>query len=396
MELNIHLPTLLLLSVTINLMVGGLLWLVYRLRDRQSCFRLWALACVTFVAGSALAGARTVIDVPLVTVLAAHLCLGLSPWLVLAGIHNLLGMPLVGGGKSSRVLVACGVLYVTGLLVSHAGDALVPRLLTALWSALVFSVAIYRLASCARTPRLPFQILQTIFGIHGILMMLQVIVIGTSEWEMVGLDVDAVLTLILAHHLMLATATVMALPLLAFTQAERNLKLLAERDELTQLLNRRAFFQQGIAAFEQARAQQHTLTVLMIDLDYFKEINDQWGHEVGDSVLSFVATIMTEELRDGDIIGRIGGEEFAAVLNTGGRREVEAVTERLLRKIAERGKWMDGRPLNLSASIGGVAISTQTHSFNDMMRLVDSAMYQAKEKGRNRVQFSASAHAESC
>ncbi|WP_203298881.1 GGDEF domain-containing protein [Marinobacter sediminum] len=387
MELNIHLPTLLLLSVTINLMVGGLLWLVYRLRDRQTCFRLWALACVTFVAGSALAGARIVIDVPLVTVLAAHLCLGLSPWLVLAGIHNLLGMPLAGGGRSSRVLVACGVFYVTGLLVSHAGDALAPRVLTALWSALVFSVAIYRLASCARTPRLPFQILQTIFGIHGILMMLQVIVIGTSKWELVGLDVDAVLTLILAHHLMLATATVMALPLLAFTQAERNLKLLAERDELTQLLNRRAFFQQGIAAFEQARAQQHTLTVLMIDLDYFKEINDQWGHEVGDRVLSFVATIMTEELRDGDIIGRIGGEEFAAVLNIGTRKEVETVTERLLTKIAKRGYQVGGYPLPISASIGGVAMSAHTQSFQEMMRRADSAMYQAKDKGRNRVEF---------
>lgn len=391
MELNIHLPTLLLLSVTINLMVGGLLWLVYRLRDRQTCFRLWALACVTFVAGSALAGARTVVDVPLVTVLAAHLCLGLSPWLVLAGIHSLLGLPLAGGVKSSRVLAVCGVVYVLSLLASYAGDSLVPRLLTALWSALVFSVAIYRLARCARTPRLPFQTLQSIFGIHGILMMLQVLVIATSKWQLISLDVDAVLTLILAHHLMLATATVMALPLLAFTQAERNLKLLAERDELTQLLNRRAFFQQGIAAFEQARAQQHTLTVLMIDLDYFKEINDQWGHEVGDRVLSFVATIMTEELRDGDIIGRIGGEEFAAVLNTGSCREVEAVTERLLRKIAERGQRVDGRLLNLSASIGGVAISPQTHSFNDMMRLADSAMYQAKGKGRNRVQFSANA-----
>jgi diguanylate cyclase (GGDEF)-like protein len=387
MELNIHLPTLLLLSVVINLMVGCLLWLVYRLRDLQACFRLWALACVTFVAGIVLAVARSVVDAPLVTELAAHLCLGLSPWLVLAGIHNLLGVPLAGGKKSSRVLVVCAVVYVAGLLVSYAGDTLVPRLLTALWSALVFTVAIYRLASSSRTPRLPFRILQTIFGIHGILMMLQVLVIITSRWELVGLDVNAVLTLILAHHLLLATATVMALPLLAFTQAERNLKLLAERDELTQLLNRRAFLQQGRAAFNQAREQQQGLTVLMIDLDYFKQINDRWGHEVGDSVLSFVATIMAEELRDSDIIGRIGGEEFAAVLNTGSCKEVEAVTERLLRKIAGRGRWVEGRPLNLSASIGGVVISPQTHSFNDMMRSADAAMYEAKDKGRNRVEF---------
>lgn len=126
MELNLHLPTLLLLSVAVNLMVGGLLWLVYRLRDRQVCFRLWTLACLTFVGGSLLACAGSVVEAPFVTVFAAHLCLGLSPWLVLAGIHRLLGLPLAGGVKSSRVLAVCGVVYVASLLASYAGDSLIP------------------------------------------------------------------------------------------------------------------------------------------------------------------------------------------------------------------------------------------------------------------------------
>jgi len=387
MDANLHLPTLLLLSIAVNLMVGGLLWAVFRLRQRQPCFRLWSIACVVFVAGTVLASLRAYVDAPGLTVLSAHLLLVLSPLLVLMGIHRLLGLPVTGSSRTSRVLVAVIVVYVIGLLTTFTSTTPIPRLLTALMSAIVFSLAIYRLNRSSRTPRMPFRVLQVIFGIHGTLMMLQVLVILTRNWSLITLDVDAVLTVILVHHLLLVIATVMALPLLAFTESERDLRILAERDELTQLLNRRAFFQQGLDAFKQARDHQHSLTVLMIDLDYFKQINDQWGHEVGDGVLQHVARIMAEELRDGDIIGRIGGEEFAAVLNTGSREEVKAITKRLLQKIAERAYSMDGVPLSLSASIGGVAISPNVQSFHEMMRMADSAMYQAKENGRNRVEF---------
>ena len=387
MDLNLHLPTLLLLSMAVNLMVGALLWAVYRLRQRQSCFRLWSVACGVFVMGTILASLRAYVDVPLVTVFAAHLLLVLSPLLVLWGIHRLLGFPATGSLQTSRVLMVAGLVYVVGLSVSFNGTTLIPRLLTALMSAVIFSLAIYRLNRSSRKPRMPFRLLQVIFGIHGTLMMLQALVITTGNWPFMALDVDAVLALILVHHLLLVTATVMALPLLAFTESERDLRSLAEHDELTQLLNRRAFFQQGLAAFKQARQHRHSLTVLMIDLDYFKQINDRWGHEVGDSVLRHVARIMTEELRDGDIVGRIGGEEFAAVLNTGSREEVKVITERLLQKIAERAYVVEGLALSLSASIGGVAISPKTQSFHDMMRSADSAMYQAKENGRNRVEF---------
>ena len=387
MDLHLHLPTLLLLSMAMNLMVGGLLWAVYRLRERQPCFRLWSMACAAFVVGTLLASLRAYVAAPLVTVFVAHLLLAFSPLLVLMGIHRLLGFPAIGSVRTARTLIIAGTVYVVGLTVSFAETTHLPRLLTALFSTIIFSLAIYRLNRSSRTPRMPFRILQVIFGVHGTLMMLQVLVIATGHGTLVALDVDTVLAMILVHHLLLATATVMALPLLAFTQAERDLRTLAEHDELTKLLNRRAFFQQGLAAFANARQHRHSLTVLMIDLDYFKQINDRWGHEVGDSVLQHVARIMTEELRDGDIIGRIGGEEFAAVLNTGSREEVKAITNRLLHKIAERAFLVEGKPLSLSASIGGVAISPSIQSFHEMMRLADAAMYQAKENGRNRMEF---------
>lgn len=387
MELNVHLPTLLMLSIAVNLLIGGLLWAVYRLRDRQSCFLLWSWACVSFAIGSLLASARSVIDVPLITVLMAHLSLGVSPLLLLAGIHSLMGLPVFGSQRSARILRIASVMYGSGLALSFSGDELAARLLTALYSALLFSLAIYRLSTSRRKPRLPFRVLQGLFAIHGTLMMIQVLSIVAARSGLVEMDIDTVLALVLFNHLLLATATVMALPLLAFTQAEQDLRELAERDELTQLLNRRAFYREGLAAFEQARSRGQSLTVLMIDLDYFKQINDRWGHAVGDDALQFVATLLAEELRDVDTIGRIGGEEFAAVLHTGNRADVEAITGRLLVRLAERGRMVNGRPLNLSASIGGVAMASGTGSFGEMMRQADSAMYRAKTMGRNRMEF---------
>ncbi|MBW0148469.1 GGDEF domain-containing protein [Marinobacter arenosus] len=387
MELNVHLPTLVMLSIAVNLLIGALLWAVYRLRDNQPCFLVWTGACASFVLGSLLASAGAFIEAPLLTVLVGHLSLGVSPLLLLAGIHRLMELPFFGSRHSARILKFASGIYVFGLVVSFEGDPVAARFLTALYSALLFSLAVYRLSRIKRKPRLPFRVLQSLFAIHGILMMIQVLTIACGRSGLVTVDIDAMLSLILFNHLLLATATVLALPLLAFTQAEQDLRELAERDELTRLLNRRAFYREGLAAFEQARQRGQLLTVLMIDLDYFKQINDRWGHAVGDDALRFVATLLAEELRDVDTVGRIGGEEFAAVLNTGNRAEVEAITGRLLARLAERGRVVAGRPLYLSASIGGVAMTPETGSFAEMMQLADAAMYRAKTKGRNRVEF---------
>lgn len=387
MELNIHLPTLLLLSIAVNLLVAGLLWAVHLLRERQSCFRLWAFACITFAVGSLLASARALVDAPLVTILSAHLFLGLSPMLLLAGIHSLMGLPLLGASRSSRILLVAGAAYLAGLLLFSTGDPMIARFLTALLSVVLFSLAIYRLSTIGRKPKLPFRVLQGLFAIHGLLMMAQVLMIATSRSGLMDVDIDTMLTLILVNHLLLAIATAMTLPLLAFTEAERGLRELAERDELTQLFNRRAFFRQSTVAFEQARLKGQSLTVLMIDLDHFKQINDRWGHAVGDQALRLVSRLMDEQLRDADIIGRIGGEEFAAVLNTGNRQEVEAITVRLLDNIAKRGRHLDGLPLHISASIGGVASASGFEQFTDLMDAADKALYEAKRKGRNRVEL---------
>ena len=380
MGFTVHLPTLLLLSVAINLLIGGLLWAIFRLRSRQHCFRLWALACMTFAVGTLFAGTRAFIDTPWITVFLAHLFLGLSPLLVLAGLQRFSG----SASRKTRRSPAC---YLLILLLTFQGDPLNARLLTALFSAAIFIFAVYTLSKLDTTPSLPVRILKVLFTMHGVLMMSQALVIGMDWLGLNQANTGFVLQLILVNHILLATATTLALPLLAFTHSEQRLRVMAERDGLTGLYNRRSLFREGIRAFDQATQSQTQLAVLMLDLDHFKQVNDRWGHAAGDDALRLVARTLKNELRDDDIIGRVGGEEFAMVLRITGDDDVRIITRRLLDTIATNGQEIDGLPLYISASIGGVEKAGHHKTFADMMIEADAALYNAKDKGRNRAEF---------
>ncbi|MBJ7276114.1 GGDEF domain-containing protein [Marinobacter salarius] len=387
MGFTVHLPTLLLLSVAINLLIGGLLWAIFRLRSRQHCFRLWALACMTFALGTLFAGTRAFIDTPWITVFLAHLFLGLSPLLVLAGLQRFSGSASLKNRRFGHALRLSAAGYLLILLFTFQGDPLNAHLLTALFSAAIFSFAVYTLSKLNTTPSLPVRILKVLFTMHGVLMLSQALVIGMDGLGLNQANTGFVLRLILVNHILLATATALALPLLAFTHSEQRLRVMAERDGLTGLYNRRSLFREGIRAFDQATQSDTQLAVLMLDLDHFKQVNDRWGHAAGDDALRLVARTLKNELRDDDIIGRVGGEEFAMVLRITGDDDVRIITRRLLDTIATNGQEIDGLPLHISASIGGVEKADHHKTFADMMIEADAALYNAKDKGRNRAEF---------
>lgn len=387
MGLSVHLPTLMMLSVAINLMIGGLLWTIYYLRGQQHYFLLWALACCAFATGGLLAGARVFVDAPWLTVFMAHAFLGLSPLLLLSGLERFARGATHNIEHPRYVFRVAMASYLVVLLAVFQSDPLSARLLTALFSAIIFSFAIYCLTFSASQPALPHRILQILFALHGMLMTVQCLVITMNWLGISQANTDTILRLILINHTLLATATVLVLPLLAFIRSESQLRALAEKDGLTELLNRRSFFQEGNRAFEEATTEGTPMAVLMLDLDHFKEVNDRWGHATGDEALQMVAGILETELRDQDIIGRIGGEEFAIVLPLSGEESLQAITHRLLNAISNEGASVNGMPLNLSTSIGGIERTEHHHSFADLMLQADKALYRAKNKGRNRVEF---------
>lgn len=162
------------------------------------------------------------------------------------------------------------------------------------------------------------------------------------------------------------------------------LKELANRDHLTGLHNPRAFEALFEETLNYAKANQKSFSLLMLDIDYFKSINDTYGHSSGDAVLSQIGELLQDFVRSGDVCARKGGEEFIIILNYCTRNHAIHVAEKL-RVLIEQNKFVLPNNLLLSITVSiGVATFPDTKS-NVMLDQVDEALYEAKHQGRNRV-----------
>ncbi len=167
---------------------------------------------------------------------------------------------------------------------------------------------------------------------------------------------------------------------------EENLQWLATTDGLTGLLNRRRFMELAEQAFQRASRYRNPMTLIMFDADRFKTINDTFGHDGGDEILKALAREATAVLREVDIIGRIGGEEFTIVLPQTGLKGGLQLAERLRQRIAENTVNLpNGRSARITISLGVAELSQELNSLDELIKAADIALYQAKENGRNRV-----------
>ncbi|HET19445.1 MAG TPA: diguanylate cyclase, partial [Chromatiales bacterium] len=172
---------------------------------------------------------------------------------------------------------------------------------------------------------------------------------------------------------------------------ERELELLASIDGLTGALNRRQFMLEANQRLLECAAQASPLALLILDLDHFKLVNDTRGHLAGDEVLNKVTATVHATLRQKDLFGRLGGEEFSVLLTDTDERGAQELAERLRAAIeAMRIPLADGGIIRPTVSIGGVRASSETDilpTITDLLSHADRALYQAKATGRNRVVF---------
>jgi diguanylate cyclase (GGDEF)-like protein/PAS domain S-box-containing protein len=170
-------------------------------------------------------------------------------------------------------------------------------------------------------------------------------------------------------------------------RAEEELAHLAHHDALTGVANRAMLSEQVERELAVARRRGSRLAVVFIDLDYFKHINDTYGHETGDVVLKELASRLARSVRAIDIVGRLGGDEFVVVLSeVSDARDVIALTDKLRRECG-RPLHVNGHEVRLAVSMGVSLFPDDAHDFRTLLRFADSALYQAKGEGRNNVQF---------
>ena len=165
---------------------------------------------------------------------------------------------------------------------------------------------------------------------------------------------------------------------------------MARTDSLTGLANRQALMEHAKGEFSRARRYSRSLSVIMIDIDHFKSINDQYGHAGGDQVLRQLGRQCSSRLRDSDFLGRIGGEEFALLLPDTPRDSAHHVAERMREQLSKTSINLDNDiTLNVTASFGVAAMNENDVDFNAVLQRADAAMYEAKHAGRNQVKSAA-------
>ncbi|AUH52288.1 hypothetical protein CXB49_16445 [Chromobacterium sp. ATCC 53434] len=210
-------------------------------------------------------------------------------------------------------------------------------------------------------------------------------------WHVGGrYDQDGVLFNALASQMLfwLGYSFSLCVLLISYEQLLEQVRQQAQQDGLTQLYNHRTFHEQATALFARANQRAEALALLLIDLDHFKEVNDRYGHQAGDAVLRQLADCLRAESRQGDLLGRHGGEEFVVMLPLANRVEACNVADRLRLAIANLQPKVGELQLSISASIGVACLRRLEHdSLASLFLEADLLLYQAKRKGRNRVEI---------
>jgi len=201
-------------------------------------------------------------------------------------------------------------------------------------------------------------------------------------------------------HSFVATDTDQAIPLLwsyivltlsvnivmiggALARLVAKIRQFAERDQLTGLWNRRAILKKLQHLHELWEKQQQSYSLILLDLDHFKQINDSFGHDAGDAALRRCATTLTGVLRNQDLVSRYGGEEFLLVFPAVSAEELPLIAEKIRLTLASCHLIWQNQPIELSGSLGYISVYPGAKA-EHLLTLADSAMYQAKSDGRNK------------
>jgi diguanylate cyclase (GGDEF)-like protein len=220
--------------------------------------------------------------------------------------------------------------------------------------------------------------------LHGAVFLFPVALAGLSQNSGGAFNIGTGWVAVYAIEVVLyVVGAAFVLLVLAKDRTVRHYKLAAATDPLTELLNRRGFFEACAEIMGNRRLTKLPVSVLAFDLDHFKKINDTHGHQVGDATLHLFAAVAKKTLRASDAVGRLGGEEFVALLPSN-LAEASVAAERV-RQAFEKASALSGGHATATVSIG-IACGSPSARIDDLIARADTALYKAKANGRNRVE----------
>lgn len=221
---------------------------------------------------------------------------------------------------------------------------------------------------------------------HGALFLLRTPLVTLLPWSPTNMYASVWLTVLSFEALLFTISIAFILLAMAKERTELRHRTAAMVDPLTGISNRRAFLHDAGQMAKRHAANPKPTAVLLIDLDHFKTINDRFGHALGDRVLEMFTDSARQSIRATDLLGRLGGEEFAAILYDTTPEKAFAVAERMREGFARIAHDVGGRPVGATVSIGLVHCKDVVLDVPESLAQADEALYFAKENGRNRVE----------
>ncbi len=200
-------------------------------------------------------------------------------------------------------------------------------------------------------------------------------------------EFDSIVTAFnLMNHKLSETMVSLAMMKNIVEDRTRVLEQLSNTDPLTKVANRRALFERGDLELSRADRIHNNLTLILLDCDYFKNVNDEYGHQVGDELLKHICKICNQEIRSIDFLGRYGGEEFIIILPDCDIDGGIEIAKRIQNSLKENNLTIEDEELIVTLSMGISMLTDENETFEQLIHKADKAMYTAKENGRNRIE----------
>jgi len=324
-----------------------------------------------------------------ITIVLANSTIYLSFYLILLGFSRFLSVPL----KAANWLSIC-VFFIMLVLILHftykqynVNARIIIVSCTGIMQLILISTVLLKGnerfgSSCSK-------VLSGICILAATYFAFRLLVVSQSDSLDFFMNAGLVHSLVLMVYQVLVVSFSFSIVWMTTTYLELNLRLQASLDPLTQVYNRRALDEIVADNDVSSKLNQMPLSAIMLDIDYFKKLNDGHGHKAGDTVLQKLAAILTKNIREHDSVARYGGEEFIILLPNTNREQARNIAENLRIQLFDEHFSLDNgsdESLHISASFGVATREHEGENWENVFKRVDVALYKAKRTGRNRVE----------
>ena len=324
-----------------------------------------------------------------ISIVLANSAIYLSFYLVLLGFSRYLSVPIPKSSRLSLVgfcVMVAGMMYFT--YTQYDVNARIMIMSSTSVMQLVL-ISLLLLKGNEEFGKASMRVLSLICLLSASYFALRVLIVSQSVQLDFFMNAGLLHSMVLIVYQVLVVSFSFSIVWMTTTNLELKLRLQASLDPLTQVYNRRALDEIVADRDVSSKLNQVPLSAIMLDIDYFKKLNDGHGHKAGDTVLQKLAMILTKNTRENDSVARYGGEEFIILLPNTSREQAERMAENLRIQLSDEHFSLDNgsdEALHISASFGVATRESEVENWENVFKRVDVALYKAKRTGRNKVE----------